>query len=80
MYRTCSCGGDNLAGNEGWARLRTAPDRYRAALLAQGGVADLLDLPANGIKGNSHMVMMDRNSDQVAARIQAWMSANRLMK
>lgn len=72
--------GDNLAGNEGWARLGAAPDRYRAALLAQGGVADLLDLPANGIKGNSHMVMMDRNSDQVAARIQAWMSANRLMK
>ncbi|MDO8776758.1 MAG: esterase [Burkholderiaceae bacterium] len=72
--------GDNLLQNEGWGKLRVAPDTYRAALLARGGTADLLDLPAQGIRGNSHMLMMDRNSDQVAARIQAWMAANGLMK
>lgn len=72
--------GDNLAQNEPWAQLRAAPDRFRAALAAEGGRADLLDLPAEGIHGNSHMLMMDRNSDQVAARIQAWMTANGLMK
>jgi pimeloyl-ACP methyl ester carboxylesterase len=72
--------GDNLAQSDLWGKLRVAPDRYRAALLAEGGTADLLDLPAEGIRGNSHMVMMDRNSDQVAARIQAWMAAHGLMK
>lgn len=72
--------GDNLAGNDGWTKLRAAPDRYRAALLAQGGTADLLDLPVQGIRGNSHMLMMDRNSDEVAGCIQAWMAANGLMK
>jgi len=72
--------GDNLAQNEGWGKLRRAPDQYRAALLARGATADLLDLPAQGIHGNSHMPMMDRNSDQVAARIQAWMAANGLMR
>jgi hypothetical protein len=30
--------------------------------------ADWIDLPALGIKGNSHMMMMDRNSDQIAVR------------
>ena len=32
-------------------------------------------LPLQGIKGNSHMVMMDKNSDQVADYIQAWLAA-----
>jgi pimeloyl-ACP methyl ester carboxylesterase len=72
--------GDNLSQSDLWSKLRVAPDKYRAALLAEGGTADLLDLPAQGIRGNSHMLMMDRNSDQVAARVQAWMAANGLMK
>lgn len=72
--------GDHLTGNEGWEKLRRAPDQYRAALLARGATADLLDLPANGIHGNSHMLMMDRNSDQIAARIQTWIAAQGLMK
>lgn len=71
--------GDNLAQSEVWGKLRQAPDRYQAALLARGGVADTLDLPGQGISGNSHMLMMDRNSDQVADLVQAWMTLNRLM-
>jgi hypothetical protein len=26
-----------------------------------------------GIRGNSHMMMMDRNSDQIARHIQQWL-------
>jgi hypothetical protein len=33
----------------------------------------LIDLPDAGLKGNSHMVMMDKNSDQVADLIQKWL-------
>lgn len=29
-----------------------------------------------GIRGNSHMPMMDDNSDDIAARIGAWIRAN----
>ena len=29
-------------------------------------------LPAQGLAGNSHMLMMDRNQDAVAALVQAW--------
>jgi hypothetical protein len=53
--------------------------RYRAALVAAGVDVEDLDLPALGIAGNSHMPMMDSNSDDVAARIQAWMQRKGLM-
>jgi hypothetical protein len=39
---------------------------------------DIIDLPAQGITGNSHMIMMDRNSDQVAALVQQWLAARGL--
>jgi hypothetical protein len=54
--------------------------RVRDALVAAGGVAEWIDLPGRGIAGNSHMLMMDDNSDRVAAFIQDWMARSNLMK
>jgi len=51
----------------------------RIALAAQKASADELSLPARGIAGNSHMLMMDQNSDQVAALVQEWIAAHGLM-
>ena len=65
--------GDYLADSPFWRGLLPAVARHRDALIAAGGVADWLDLPALGIVGNSHFPMMDRNSDAVAALIEAWM-------
>jgi hypothetical protein len=45
---------------------------------AAGGVVDVVDLPAAGIRGNSHMIMMDRNSDAVAALVQDWLAGRGL--
>ena len=56
-----------------------APNRYRAALAAAGFTADVFDLPAMGIKGNTHMLMMDRNSDEIAGRINDWLTRQGLM-
>jgi hypothetical protein len=39
-----------------------------------------VDLPKVGIKGNSHMIMMDKNSDEVAAYIQAWLARQGLFR
>jgi pimeloyl-ACP methyl ester carboxylesterase len=47
---------------------------------AVGGSIELLDLPSHGINGNSHMLMMDRNSDDIAQLVQAWITASGLMK
>ena len=61
--------GDYLDKVAVWQRVPVAPNRYREALVAAGVKADVFDLPAMGIKGNTHMLMMDRNSDDIAKRI-----------
>ncbi len=71
--------GDYLRDDPFWQGLRPNVERYRAALNHQGGIADTLDLPAQGIVGNSHFPMMDRNSDHVAGLVQAWMDRRGLM-
>lgn len=66
--------GDYIDQYPFWQRVKERQETFRQAVVRAGGRGDLLDLPAEGIQGNSHMVMMDRNADEVAARIQAWLS------
>ena len=40
---------------------------------AAGGRAENIHLPAHGIRGNSHMLMMDTNNQQLADIILAWL-------
>jgi hypothetical protein len=51
-----------------------ANERWRDAVTAAGGKIDWLDLPKAGLRGNSHMLMMDRNSDEIAKRVHDWLS------
>ncbi len=71
--------GDYLGDSLFWQRVLQVTARYREALAAQDGVADLIDLPAQGIRGNTY-VMMDRNSDQIAGLVQDWMARQGLMR
>ncbi|MBO1075680.1 alpha/beta hydrolase family protein [Roseomonas marmotae] len=48
---------------------------FAEALTGQGGRADWLDLPAEGIHGNSHMPMMDDNNQEILVRILRWLDA-----
>jgi pimeloyl-ACP methyl ester carboxylesterase len=64
--------GDHFEGHAPWARIRQGLADWRDALHRSGVRVDELELPAQGLGGNSHMLMMDRNSDAVAARVQAW--------
>ena len=41
-----------------------------------GGRGSFLLLPEAGLKGNSHMMMMDKNNLQVAALIRKWVREN----
>jgi hypothetical protein len=72
--------GDYLERYDRWMEIARSAAKYEEALRRQGGVADALDLPKAGVRGNSHMMMMDTNSDQVAALIQTWMATHGLMK
>jgi pimeloyl-ACP methyl ester carboxylesterase len=70
--------GDNARGHPRWGTIRQRGVDYTHVLKAAGGSVDVIDLPDIGIKGNSHMVMMDRNSDQVADVIQKWLAGKGL--
>lgn len=66
--------GDHFGADATWQRYRAQTDAYWAALRAAGQRADVLDLPATGIAGNSHFCMLDRNSDQIAELIVDWLA------
>ncbi|WDB80087.1 alpha/beta fold hydrolase [Escherichia albertii] len=72
--------GDNLDAGETWW-----PEFYRnvtawAGKLSQANVpVTWLELPKLGIHGNSHILIMDRNADDIAALIQNWMSQQGLL-
>jgi len=65
--------GDRIADHPIWQRYRASVDAHASALRAAGVRVDVCDLPREGLKGNSHFPMMDRNSDAVAARVLAWL-------
>jgi pimeloyl-ACP methyl ester carboxylesterase len=73
--------GDFMDNNPTWKNAVQPPVlRFADALAKQGGIVDTMDLPKMGIKGNSHMMMMDKNSDQIASLIQGWLVKQGLMK
>lgn len=65
--------GDFVARGARWPTIRGNGVRFAEAVRAAGGRVDVVDLPDRGIAGNSHMVMMDRNSDVVAGVVQDWL-------
>ncbi len=68
--------GDNLQATEYWRKTRAAADAYAAALHTMGARVDVLDLPELGQTGNTHQLMMDRNSEFVAEQVVEWLRAH----
>ncbi len=56
-----------------WAPRLKKCRAFVAAANQAGGRAEIIVLPERGIKGNSHMIMQDRNSLQVAALLDTWL-------
>ena len=46
---------------------------YADAVRAGGGKVDVVNLPEVGIKGNSHMMMQDKNNAPIADLIEKWL-------
>jgi pimeloyl-ACP methyl ester carboxylesterase len=65
--------GDNQQQSGTWRKIRANVDRYVSDYARQGGRIDVIDLPAHGIVGNTHQMMMDRNSDQLAGIVADWL-------
>ncbi|WP_137391168.1 alpha/beta fold hydrolase [Rhodoligotrophos defluvii] len=65
--------GDYIERAAEWPPLDAKARAALAGWAEAGGQAEIIELPKQGIFGNSHMPMMDRNSDQVAELILRWL-------
>src|SRR5436190_15803316 len=54
--------GDYIAQDARWPTIRKTGVAFGEAIRQAGGNVEVVDLPKAGIKGNSHMLMMDRNN------------------
>jgi hypothetical protein len=64
--------GDHVDLSPRWAPRLKACRAFVTAANAVGGKAEVLVLPEIGIHGNSHMLMQDNNSLQIAAMLATW--------
>jgi len=67
--------GDFVDQHPRWVAYRKLDLEYAGAITRAGGKVDVINLPEVGIRGNSHMIMMDKNNQEVANLIQNWFSA-----
>ena len=72
--------GDYVDQSPRWAPRLKQCREYAEAMKKLGGKTELVVLPEIGIKGNSHMLMQDRNSLELAAWLVAWLNKNVEMK
>jgi pimeloyl-ACP methyl ester carboxylesterase len=67
--------GDFIDRSPLYRRLRARWIGFIDALHEMGVHADYMDLPKIGYPGNSHLPMMDRNSDGIASLIAEWLAS-----
>ena len=72
--------GDYIEQDARWPTIRKLGTEFGDKITAAGGSVDVVNLPAVGIKGNSHMIMIDRNNLEVAQLIQDWLVKKGLSK
>ena len=73
--------GDHLSDVQGggpanWSASFEGCQNFVQQLKDAGGDAEMMYLPKLGIKGNSHMLMQDRNSLDLADLLLAWIDKN----
>jgi hypothetical protein len=68
--------GDYVNLSTRWAPRLKSCGEFVAAANKAGGKAEVVLLPEIGIPGNSHMLMQDSNSHQIAEWLLAWIDRN----
>ena len=72
--------GDNIEQDARWPAIRKTGTDFGDTIRAAGGSVDVVNLPTVGIKGNSHMMMLDKNNLEVAQLIQDWLAKKGLVR
>ena len=77
--------GDNIPeqpstnpGQEQWRVFRAMARQWRDAVNKRGGDVTLVELPAIGIRGNTHFPMSDLNNVQIADLLSKFLSDKKL--
>ena len=68
--------GDVQGGPANWAQSLESCEKVAQRMKAAGGDVEMMHLPKMGIKGNSHMLMQDRNNLQLADLIMKWIDTH----
>jgi hypothetical protein len=66
--------GDYFNVDARWATLRKTAEIYFDQIRQAGGNVRIVDLPQMGVRGNSHMLIMDKNNLEIAVIIQKWLA------
>ncbi len=72
--------GDFIAQDPRWSAIRNRGTEVFAAAQNAGVSVEVLDLPDAGIAGNGHLMMMERNNQAVAGRVQEWLAGRGLWR
>ena len=64
--------GDVAGGIVNWQTAHDTCSRWSDKMQAAGGDAEMMHLPKLGLKGNSHMLMQDKNSLEIADLVIEW--------
>jgi len=72
--------GDYIPLDSRWPKMRQGDLDFAEAVRAAGGGVDVVNLPEIGIKGNSHMLMMDKNNAETADLIHKWLVGKGLVE
>jgi len=72
--------GDFIESDSRWPKIKANAVQFLEEVRQAGGRNEVVELPKIGIRGNSHMIMMDKNSDQVAGVIQGWLEKQGLYR
>jgi len=72
--------GDYVAEHPRWRTFKKIDLEYADAVRAAGGSVDVINLPEIGIKGNSHMLMMDKNNAEIADVIHKRLAGKNLVE
>jgi hypothetical protein len=77
--------GDNIPdepstnpGQEQWRAFRAVARQWRDAVNKNGGDVTLVELPALGIRGNTHFPMSDLNNVQIADLLSKFLADKKL--
>ena len=71
-------GPEDIMSTGFWAGVREGAYAFAEAYNAAGGDATVVNLPDEGITGNSHFMFQEMNNDVIAAHIENWLGEHGL--